>query len=67
MVEGMNKPITPILEAMEPGDTERWPIERLESVRIIVGRFKAKHLREGVDYKMRTDKEHLEVEVTRKK
>jgi hypothetical protein len=66
-VEGMDKPITPILEAMQPGDTETWPIERLESVRIIVGRVKAKHIRQGVEYTMRTDKEHFVVEVMRKK
>lgn len=66
-VEGMDKPITPILEAMHPGDTETWPIERLESVRIIVGRVKAKRIRQGVEYTMRTDKEHFVVEVMRKK
>ena len=63
----MDKPITPILEAMHPGDTETWPIERLESVRIIVGRVKAKRIRQGVEYTMRTDKEHFVVEVMRKK
>ena len=66
-IEGMDKPIAPILEAMQPGDTESWPIERLESVRVIVGRVKAKRIREGVDYSMRTDKEHFVVEVMRKK
>lgn len=68
MIEnGMEKPISPILDAMKVGDTETWPIERLDSVRVIVGRTNSKRIREGVFYTMRTDREHFVVEVTRKK
>lgn len=59
----MKKPITPILKNMKVGETEAWPIERLDTVRISEGRVAAIKRREGWKYKMRIN--GLVVEVTR--
>lgn len=67
MNEGMRKPIMPTLEAMEVGDVEQWPIERLDTVRVTVGRLNAKKARESAYYSMAMDKKNFVIEVTRKK
>lgn len=59
----MEKGITPVLAQMAVGDVESWPIERLESVRVSVGRFKLKNRRCGWNYNMKA--EGLSVVVTR--
>lgn len=59
----MEKGITPVLAQMVVGDVESWPIERLESVRVSVGRFKLKNRRSGWNYSMKA--EGLSVVVTR--
>ena len=38
---GEHKPVMPTLKAMKVGDTELWPIERLEVVRVTTGRLSA--------------------------
>lgn len=62
MVED-NKPVMPILKRMKVGDTELWPIERLEVVRVTTGRISAMKRREGWKFQMKTL--GLVVEVTR--
>lgn len=57
------KAVMPTLKAMEVGDTERWPIERLEVVRVTTGRLSAMKRREGWKLQMKTS--GLVVEVTR--
>ena len=57
------KAVMPTLKAMEVGDTERWPIERLEVVRITTGRLAAMKRREGWKFQMKTA--GLVVEITR--
>ena len=57
------KAVMPTLKAMKVGDTERWPIERLEVVRITTGRLAAMKRREGWKLQMKTA--GLVVEVTR--
>ncbi len=57
------KAVMPTLKAMEVGDTERWPIERLEVVRVTTGRLAAMKRREGWKLQMKTA--GLVVEVTR--
>ena len=60
---GDHKPVMPTLKAMKVGDTELWPIERLEVVRVTTGRLSAMKRREGWKFQMRTL--GLVVEVTR--
>ena len=62
MVED-NKPVMPTLKRMKVGDTELWPIERLEVVRVTTGRISAMKRREGWKFQMKTL--GLVVEVTR--
>ena len=62
MVED-NKPVMPILKRMKVGDTELWPVERLEVVRVTTGRLAAMKRREGWKFQMKTL--GLVVEVTR--
>lgn len=62
MVED-NKPVMPTLKRMKVGDTELWPIERLEVVRVTTGRLSAMKRREGWKFQMKTL--GLVVEVTR--
>lgn len=57
------KAVMPTLKAMEVGDTERWPIERLDVVRVTTGRLAAMKRREGWKLQMKTA--GLVVEVTR--
>lgn len=57
------KAVMPTLKAMEVGDTEKWPIERLEVVRVTTGRLAAMKRREGWKLQMKTA--GLVVEVTR--
>lgn len=57
------KAVMPTLKAMEVGDTERWPIERLDVVRVTTGRLSAMKRREGWKLQMKTA--GLVVEVTR--
>lgn len=58
-----HKPVMPTLKAMNVGDTEVWPIERLDVVRITTGRLSAMKRREGWKFQMKTA--GLVVEVTR--
>lgn len=58
-----HKPVMPTLKAMEVGETQKWPVERLEVVRVTTGRLSAMKRREGWKYKMKTA--GLVVEVTR--
>lgn len=58
-----NKPVMPTLKRMKVGDTELWPIERLEVVRVTTGRLSAMKRREGWKFQMKTL--GLVVEVTR--
>lgn len=61
---GVNvKPVMPTLRRMKVGDTEAWPIERLEVVRISVGRMNAMKRAEGWKLQMKT--EGLVINVTR--
>ena len=53
----------PTLKKMNVGDTESWPIERLEVVRVRTGRLGAMKRREGWKFQMKTA--GLVVEVTR--
>lgn len=57
------KAVMPTLKAMKVGETERWPIERLEVVRITTGRLAAMKRREG--WKLQMKIAGLVVEVTR--
>lgn len=63
VVEGMKKPVLPTLKGMHVGDTEEWPIERLDVVRITSSRLAAMKRREGWKFQLKT--EGLVVEVTR--
>lgn len=58
-----NKPVMPTLKRMKVGDTELWPIERLEVVRVTTGRISAMKRREGWKFQMKTLE--LVIEVTR--
>jgi hypothetical protein len=58
-----NKPVMPTLKRMKVGDTELWPIERLDVVRVTTGRISAIKRREGWKFQMKTL--GLVVEVTR--
>ena len=58
-----NKPVMPTLKKMKVGDTELWPIERLDVVRVTTGRISAIKRREGWKFQMKTL--GLVVEVTR--
>ena len=58
-----NKPVMPTLKAMKVGDTELWPVERLEVVRVTTGRLSAMKRREGWKFQMKTV--GLVIEVTR--
>ena len=58
-----NKPVMPTLKRMKVGDTEKWPIERLDVVRVTTGRISAIKRREGWKFQMKTL--GLMVEVTR--
>ena len=58
-----NKPVMPTLKRMKVGDTEIWPIERLDVVRVTTGRISAIKRREGWKFQMKTL--GLVVEVTR--
>lgn len=58
-----NKPVMPTLKRMKVGDTELWPIERLEVVRVTTGRISAMKRREGWKFQMKTL--GLVIEVTR--
>lgn len=62
-MEQVKKPITPTLKNMKVGETETWPIERLDTVRISVGRVAAMRRREG--WKFVTNIRGLVFEVTR--
>ena len=53
----------PTLKAMKVGDTELWPVERLEVVRVTTGRLSAMKRREGWKFQMNTA--GLVIEVTR--
>lgn len=53
----------PTLKDMKVGDTELWPVERLEVVRVTTGRLSAMKRREGWKFQMKTV--GLVVEVTR--
>lgn len=57
------KPVMPTLKAMKVGDTELWPVERLDVVRVTTGRLSAMKRREGWKFQMRTA--GLVIEVTR--
>ena len=57
------KAVMPTLKAMRVGDTERWPIERLEVGRVTTGRLAAMKRREG--WKLQMKIAGLVVEVTR--
>ncbi len=57
------KPITPILRKMKVGEVQEWPVERITSVQVSVGRMHREKRREGVRFMMRT--EGLSVRVTR--
>ncbi|MDU7314171.1 MAG: hypothetical protein E7L36_00485 [Prevotella bivia] len=61
--EREHKSVMPTLKAMKVGDTELWPIERLEVVRVTTGRLSAMKRREGWKFQMKTA--GLVVEVTR--
>lgn len=63
MVKGRHKPVMPTLRAMKVGDTELWPVERLEVVRVTTGRLSTMKRREGWKFQMKTA--GLVVEVTR--
>jgi hypothetical protein len=58
-----NKPVMPTLKRMKVGDTELWPIDRLDVVRVTTGRISAIKRREGWKFQMKTL--GLVVEVTR--
>ena len=58
-----NKPVMPTVKRMKVGDTEIWPIERLDVVRVTTGRISAIKRREGWKFQMKTL--GLVVEVTR--
>lgn len=58
-----NKPVMPTLKRMKVGDTELWPIERLDVVRVTTGRISAIKRREGWKFQMKTL--GLVIEVTR--
>lgn len=57
------KPIAPTLRKMEVNDVEAWPLDRIDSVTMTVGRFSRKFRAKGV--KFRTWTEKLEVKVQR--
>ena len=57
------KPIAPTLRKMEVNDVEAWPLDRIDSVTMTVGRFSRKFRAKGV--KFRTWTEALEVKVQR--
>ena len=57
------KPIVPILENMEIGQTEEWPIERYNSVRISCYRVNTMKKRKG--YNFRCSVRGLVISVTR--
>lgn len=57
------KPISPTLRSMEVNDVEAWPLERIDTVTMTVGRFSRKFRAKGI--KFRTWTEKLEVKVQR--
>ena len=42
MKEDERKPIAPTLRNMEVNDVEEWPLERIDTVTMTVGRFRCK-------------------------
>lgn len=62
-MEKMTKPVMPTLKAMGVGDTEMWPIERYDVVRVTAGRLAKMKRREGWMFKLKTV--GLAIEVTR--
>lgn len=62
-MNGMAKPITPILKGMSLGEKRTWPVERCTSVSVTIGRLHRELRREGVRFSMKT--KGLVVEVTR--
>ncbi len=62
-MEVNEKPITPILRKMVVGEVQEWPVERITSVQVSVGRMHREKRREGVRFMMRT--EGLFIKVTR--
>ena len=63
MKEDERKPIAPTLRNMEVNDVEEWPLERIDTVTMTVGRFSRKFRSKGIKFKTWTDK--LEVKVQR--
>jgi len=57
------KPVIPTLKSMKVGQTEEWPIERMEVVRVSTANVAAMSRREGKKFRMRLGE--LVVEVTR--
>lgn len=57
------KPIAPTLGKMEVNDVEVWPVDRIDSVTMSVGRFSRKFRAKGIKFKTWT--EGLEVKVQR--
>ena len=63
MKEDERKPIAPTLRNMEVNDVEEWPLERIDTVTMTVGRFSRKFRAKGIKFRTWTDK--LEVKVQR--
>lgn len=57
------KPIAPTLRNMEVNDVQAWPLERIDSVTMTVGRYSRKFRAKGIKFKTWTEK--LEVKVQR--
>lgn len=57
------KPVIPILKSMKVGQTEEWPIERMEVVRVSTANVAAMSRREGKKFRMRLGE--LVIEITR--
>lgn len=63
MREEERKPIAPTLRLMEVNDVEAWPLERIDTVTMTVGRFSRKFRAKGIQF--RTWTEGLQIKVQR--
>lgn len=54
-MEVKDKPITPILRKMKVGEVQEWPVERITSLQVSVGRMHREKRRDGVRFVMRTE------------
>ncbi len=61
-MEGERKPIAPTLREMEVNDVQAWPLERIDTVTMTVGRFSRKFRAKGLKFRTWTEKLNVMVQ-----